>query len=220
MMMKLFTLTNNCICARTTVRRLSVYTTARLRFYIAVALLSTLCWLSYNVIFVIHHHRNANHQNKSKKSLGFLAPPPDIDNSPSNGYSGIKRKNVGSISFGSGNRRGGQNGQNDNNFPGEFIPPTAHYQQKRRYNNKLRKLRPINTLDIDGLLNGQSLTDGIELFPPDKLITGMGDGGEPAQLPATLRSKSLKYFDENSFDVVLSDHMSLNRKLKDYRGEM
>ena len=78
-------------------------------------------------------------------------------------------------------------------------------------------MRHIDALDE---LGGLTLTDGIELFPPDRLISGLGDGGQPAQLPETLQSESMEHFDDNSFDVVLSDHMSLNRKLKDHRGEM
>ena len=206
-------------CGRT-VRRLSVYTTTRLRLCIALVLLSTLCWLSYNVIFVIHNDDKI----QNKRLLGFLVPPQEIDNShpfsDHNKYN-TKRKDKVVFGFSNSGRIGsditGEN--NNNNAINKLIPPTAHHQDLHSnhhiYNPK--KLRHIDALDE---LGGLTLTDGIELFPPDRLISGLGDGGQPAQLPETLQSESMEHFDDNSFNVVLSDHMSLNRKLKDHRGEM
>ena len=192
-------------CGRT-VRRLSVYTTTRLRLCIALVLLSTLCWLSYNVIFVIHNDDKI----QNKRLLGFLVPPQEMDNSHPESFGFSNSRRIGSDITGE---------NNNNNAINKLIPPTAHHQDLHSnhhiYNPK--KLRHIDALDE---LGGLILTDGIELFPPDRLISGLGDGGQPAQLPETLQSESMEHFDDNSFDVVLSDHMSLNRKLKDHRGEM
>ena len=51
-----------------------------------------------------------------------------------------------------------------------------------------------------------------------EVIQGMGDDGEPAALPPRYKEESEHVFDNHSFNVILSDHMSLDRTLKDYRG--
>lgn len=51
-----------------------------------------------------------------------------------------------------------------------------------------------------------------------EVIQGLGDDGEPAALPPRYKEESEHVFDNHSFNVILSDHMSLDRTLKDYRG--
>lgn len=53
-------------------------------------------------------------------------------------------------------------------------------------------------------------------FP--EVIEGLGDDGEPAALPPRYKEESEHVFDNHSFNVILSDHMSLDRTLRDYRG--
>ena len=50
------------------------------------------------------------------------------------------------------------------------------------------------------------------------VIQGLGDSGEPATLPAELKDEAEHVFDNHSFNVILSDHISLDRTLKDVRG--
>ncbi len=57
-----------------------------------------------------------------------------------------------------------------------------------------------------------------ELFP-DLVIRGLGQGGLKAELPDELRNLSKSLFSNHSFDSVLSDRMSMNRKLPDARGK-
>ncbi|XP_065053024.1 polypeptide N-acetylgalactosaminyltransferase 13-like [Rhopilema esculentum] len=57
-----------------------------------------------------------------------------------------------------------------------------------------------------------------ELFP-ELVIHGLGDKGLKADLPDGLRNISKKLFNNHSFDSVLSDHMSMNRRLPDARGK-
>lgn len=58
----------------------------------------------------------------------------------------------------------------------------------------------------------------LELYP-DKVIPLLGNGGLPAYLPNRLKTLSIQTFDQHSFDSVLSDRISLNRRLNDFRGE-
>lgn len=59
----------------------------------------------------------------------------------------------------------------------------------------------------------------VELYA-DKVITNLGNGGFPAHLPSEeLKTLSKQHFDDHSFDSVLSDRISLNRHLNDFRGE-
>lgn len=51
-----------------------------------------------------------------------------------------------------------------------------------------------------------------------EVIQGLGDDGEPATLPSRFKDEAERSFDNHSFNVILSDHMSLDRTLKDYRG--
>lgn len=51
-----------------------------------------------------------------------------------------------------------------------------------------------------------------------EVIQGLGDDGEPAALPPRYKEESEHVFDNHSFNVILSDHMSLDRTLRDYRG--
>lgn len=51
-----------------------------------------------------------------------------------------------------------------------------------------------------------------------EVIQGLGDDGEPAALPPRFKEESEHVFDNHSFNVILSDHMSLDRTLRDYRG--
>ena len=51
-----------------------------------------------------------------------------------------------------------------------------------------------------------------------EVIQGLGDDGEPAALPPRFKDEAEHVFDNHSFNVILSDHMSLDRTLKDYRG--
>eukprot|EP00794_Sanderia_malayensis_P003746 gene3746-4268_t len=56
-----------------------------------------------------------------------------------------------------------------------------------------------------------------ELYP-DLVITGLGHEGVKAKLPNELGNLSKSLFDNHSFDSVLSDRISMNRKLPDARG--
>ena len=51
-----------------------------------------------------------------------------------------------------------------------------------------------------------------------EVIQGLGDDGEPAALPPRYKEEAERVFDNHSFNVILSDHMSLDRTLRDYRG--
>lgn len=51
-----------------------------------------------------------------------------------------------------------------------------------------------------------------------EVIQGLGDDGEPAALPPRFKDEAEHVFDNHSFNVILSDHMSLDRSLRDYRG--
>ena len=50
------------------------------------------------------------------------------------------------------------------------------------------------------------------------VIDGLGEGGKPATLPPHLKDEAEKVFNNHSFDVILSDKISLDRALNDYRG--
>ena len=50
------------------------------------------------------------------------------------------------------------------------------------------------------------------------VIEGLGENGEPAFLPARYQAEAERVFDNHSFNVILSDHISLHRQLKDVRG--
>ena len=50
------------------------------------------------------------------------------------------------------------------------------------------------------------------------VIQGLGKNGEPATLPPRFKEEAEHVFDNHSFNVILSDHMSLDRTLKDVRG--
>ncbi|XP_057294075.1 polypeptide N-acetylgalactosaminyltransferase 5-like [Hydractinia symbiolongicarpus] len=54
---------------------------------------------------------------------------------------------------------------------------------------------------------------------PELVIPALGTNGLPAKLPVHLKSLSASLFNKHSFDSVLSDRISLNRKLKDPRGD-
>ena len=47
---------------------------------------------------------------------------------------------------------------------------------------------------------------------------GLGEYGEPASLPKRLQDAAEKVFHNHSFNVVLSNRISLDRRLKDVRG--
>lgn len=47
---------------------------------------------------------------------------------------------------------------------------------------------------------------------------GLGEYGEPAYLPDRLKGAAEKVFNNHSFNVLLSDRISLDRKMKDVRG--
>lgn len=50
------------------------------------------------------------------------------------------------------------------------------------------------------------------------VIDGLGEGGKAASLPPHLKKRAEKVFNNHSFDVILSDKISLDRELNDYRG--
>ncbi|XP_029194887.2 polypeptide N-acetylgalactosaminyltransferase 1-like isoform X2 [Acropora millepora] len=50
------------------------------------------------------------------------------------------------------------------------------------------------------------------------VIQGLGENGEPAFLPSIFKDEAENVFDNHSFNVILSDHISLDRTLKDVRG--
>ena len=50
------------------------------------------------------------------------------------------------------------------------------------------------------------------------VIKGLGENGEPATLPVQFKEEAEHVFDNHSFNVILSDHISLDRTLKDVRG--
>ncbi|XP_074622929.1 polypeptide N-acetylgalactosaminyltransferase 1-like [Acropora palmata] len=50
------------------------------------------------------------------------------------------------------------------------------------------------------------------------VIQGLGENGEPAFLPPIFKDEAENVFDNHSFNVILSDHISLDRTLKDVRG--
>lgn len=47
---------------------------------------------------------------------------------------------------------------------------------------------------------------------------GLGELGEPASLPKKLKDAAENVFNNHSFNVLLSNRISLDRKLKDVRG--
>ena len=51
-----------------------------------------------------------------------------------------------------------------------------------------------------------------------EVIKGLGENGEPATLPLRFKEEAEHVFDNHSFNVILSDHISLDRTLKDVRG--
>ena len=51
-----------------------------------------------------------------------------------------------------------------------------------------------------------------------EVIQGLGENGEPASLPLRFKAEAEHVFDNHSFDVILSNHISLDRTLKDVRG--
>lgn len=51
-----------------------------------------------------------------------------------------------------------------------------------------------------------------------EVIQGLGENGEPASLPLRFKAEAENVFDNHSFNVILSDHISLDRTLKDVRG--
>ena len=57
-----------------------------------------------------------------------------------------------------------------------------------------------------------------ELFP-ELVIPGLGHEGLKANLPDRLQNLSQVLFNNHSFDSVLSDHISMNRKLPDASGQ-
>ena len=52
----------------------------------------------------------------------------------------------------------------------------------------------------------------------NEVIQGLGENGEPAFLPPLLENEAENVFNNHSFNVILSDHISLDRTLKDVRG--
>ena len=185
-----------------TARRLLNQTAAgRLRLCLVLALLS-LSWFSYNVLFAIHD------QNGQKGSI-FL------------------EKIKGNVHFHYESKDAVKRSDNRNALGSTFSPPTRHHHHANpRFRTSFElSLLPTGGNEPPGVVpvsqkKVEKLLLGIELYPPDKLISGLGENGEPAHLPASLRRESVKHFAENSFDSVLSDRISLNRHLKDYRGEM
>ncbi|XP_068746314.1 polypeptide N-acetylgalactosaminyltransferase 13-like [Montipora capricornis] len=51
-----------------------------------------------------------------------------------------------------------------------------------------------------------------------EVIQGLGENGEAATLPPRYNDEAEQVFDNHSFNVILSDHISLDRTLKDVRG--
>ena len=51
-----------------------------------------------------------------------------------------------------------------------------------------------------------------------EVIQGLGENGEAATLPPRYNDEAEQVFDNHSFNVILSDHMSIDRTLKDVRG--
>ena len=50
------------------------------------------------------------------------------------------------------------------------------------------------------------------------VIPGLGEGGKAAKLPERLKPQAEEAFNNHSFNVILSDHISLDRHLQDVRG--
>ncbi|XP_012554205.2 polypeptide N-acetylgalactosaminyltransferase 13 isoform X1 [Hydra vulgaris] len=60
---------------------------------------------------------------------------------------------------------------------------------------------------------------GIELYP-ELIDPLLGAGGYPAILPDNLKSQSKNLFKNHSFDSLLSDRISLNRRLGNVKGDL
>ena len=105
------------------------------------------------------------------------------------------------------------------NFSLRSLPRRYLNKEKSRGSQHTDKVSTAPQPNPSNRLENELLLADIEFYP-NKVISGLGDKGRPALLPSSLWNESLKHFGENSFDSVLSDHISLNRHLKDNRGRM
>ena len=98
--------------------------------------------------------------------------------------------------------------------PGRSTTPVKPY-----YNNAQIKSEKPGTVSIKHqVFDRFPVNLKTELFP-ELVIPSLGDEGLKANLPPGLQELSKKLFNNHSFDSVLSDRISLNRKLPDARGK-
>lgn len=75
----------------------------------------------------------------------------------------------------------------------------------------------VNTNTHEKRSDEQRENSNIQPYFTD-VIQGLGEGGEPATLSPRFKEEAEHVFDNHSFNVILSDHISLDRTLKDVRG--
>lgn len=86
-----------------------------------------------------------------------------------------------------------------------LMPNTVKINRRGDYRKFLHKLRSSN-------YRKGSRYEAFDVIP------GLGELGVPAQLPEGLKDAAQMVFDNHSFNVMLSDRISLDRKLQDVRG--
>lgn len=110
---------------------------------------------------------------------------------------------------------------------GTFTPPNIHHDNimlppmLQILSAKLKAVRNIEKTDDENDEHEIETLEKLNLeLHPNIIIPRLGHGGHPAVLPSDdLRSLSKEHFEKHSFDSVLSDRISLNRHLDDYRGK-
>ncbi len=137
---------------------------ARKRTILQALLLTSLFWISLDVLFFLHKQ----------------SPNIDLDVVVINGQNNIKSVKT-------------------------LTPGSLYYQDTQTADIEIMKEESLNQLES-------------ELYP-DLVIAGLGNEGSKAKLPDELRNLSKSLFNNHSFDSVLSDRISMNRKLPDARGK-
>eukprot|EP00111_Clytia_hemisphaerica_P004070 TCONS_00011660-protein len=162
-----------------------------------VLFLTSLWWLSFNVLYLLHSRGSAllifEHENTAhvNKRADLLGrfTPPVLRHS----------------------RIGIPAPTNFPTKPSSLDPVYANTQASSKFSDN------PNEQDAKLKDSEQSILS-LEVYP-ELVIPSLGYNGEPAVLPQHLKSESMKLFGEHSFDSVLSNRISLNRHLKDNRGE-
>ena len=160
-----------------------------------VLFLTSLWWLSFNVLYLLHSSRSAllmfeddsiGRFNKRADPFGTFTPPV------------LRHSRIG--------------------IPAPINFPTEPSVLDNTYARKQALSKFPNWPNDQNTRPNELINLSLEVYP-ELIIPGLGHNGEPAMLPQNLKSESEKHFGEHSFDSVLSDRISLNRQLKDNRGE-